>query len=179
MSLFPCDFPTCVDFCDHEQSQCTQKFLFQDPSHCLTVTMATGHHPPWPLADTEPLSISMIFVILRLRDKWNHMICNLWNWLFFTQPNSFAIYLSAHNSFPIHLSAFLSWYYQTLSKKVLLSSSLHAMLFQYHYRWQPTPVFLPGEPHRQRNLAGYSPWGHKESDTTEQLGHTHRSFASF
>ena len=33
--------------------------------------------------------------------------------------------------------------------------------------WQPTAVFLPGEPHEQRSLAGYSPWGHKESDTTE------------
>ena len=33
--------------------------------------------------------------------------------------------------------------------------------------WQPTPVFLPGESHGQRSLAGYSPWGHKESDTTE------------
>ena len=33
--------------------------------------------------------------------------------------------------------------------------------------WQPTPVFLPGESHGQRNQAGYSPWGHKESDTTE------------
>ena len=32
---------------------------------------------------------------------------------------------------------------------------------------QPTPVFLPGESHGQRSLAGYSPWGHKESDTTE------------
>ena len=31
------------------------------------------------------------------------------------------------------------------------------------------PVFLPGESHGQRSLAGYSPWGHKESDTTEQL----------
>ena len=35
--------------------------------------------------------------------------------------------------------------------------------------WQPTPVFLPGESHGQRNLAGYSPWGHKELDMTEQL----------
>ena len=35
--------------------------------------------------------------------------------------------------------------------------------------WQPTLVFLPGEFHRQRSLVGYSPWGHKESDTTEQL----------
>ena len=29
--------------------------------------------------------------------------------------------------------------------------------------WQPTPVFLPGEFHGQRSLAGYSPWGCKES----------------
>ena len=34
---------------------------------------------------------------------------------------------------------------------------------------QPTPVFLPGEFPAQRSLAGYSPCGHKESDTTEQL----------
>ena len=33
--------------------------------------------------------------------------------------------------------------------------------------WQPTPVFLPGRPHGQRSLVGSSPWGHKESDTTE------------
>ena len=36
---------------------------------------------------------------------------------------------------------------------------------------QPTPVFLPGEFHGQRNLAGYSPWGHKESDMTEAIWH--------
>ena len=34
-------------------------------------------------------------------------------------------------------------------------------------KWQLTPVFLPGESHGQRSLAGYSPWGLKESDTTE------------
>ena len=33
-------------------------------------------------------------------------------------------------------------------------------------KWQPTPVFLPGESHGQRSLAGYGPYGHKESDTT-------------
>ena len=36
--------------------------------------------------------------------------------------------------------------------------------------WQLTPGFLPGEFHGQRFLMGYSPWGHKELDTTEQLG---------
>ena len=33
--------------------------------------------------------------------------------------------------------------------------------------WQPTPVFLPGESHGQRSLAGCSPRGRKESDMTE------------
>ena len=33
--------------------------------------------------------------------------------------------------------------------------------------WQPTPGLLPGESHGQRSLAGYSPWGHKESDMSE------------
>ena len=33
----------------------------------------------------------------------------------------------------------------------------------------PTIVFLPGESHGQRSLGGYSPWGHKELDTTERL----------
>ena len=33
--------------------------------------------------------------------------------------------------------------------------------------WQPTPVFLPRKSSEQRSLVGYSPWGHKQSDTTE------------
>ena len=36
-------------------------------------------------------------------------------------------------------------------------------------RRQPSPVFLHGQSHVQRSLVAYSPWGHKESDTTEQL----------
>ena len=39
-------------------------------------------------------------------------------------------------------------------------------------KWQPTPVFLPGESHGQRSLVSYSPWSRKESDTTEHT-HTH------
>ena len=36
-------------------------------------------------------------------------------------------------------------------------------------KWQPTPIFLPGEFHGKRSLVGYSPWGHKESEKTEWL----------
>ena len=38
---------------------------------------------------------------------------------------------------------------------------------------QPTPIFLPGKFHGQRNLVGYSPWGHKDLDTTKQLSMHH------
>ena len=37
-----------------------------------------------------------------------------------------------------------------------------------------TPVFLPGKSHGQKSLVGYSPWGHKELDTTERLHHHHQ-----
>ena len=36
-------------------------------------------------------------------------------------------------------------------------------------KWQPTPVFLHGKLHGQRSPAGYSSWGHKESNMTEWL----------
>ena len=36
-------------------------------------------------------------------------------------------------------------------------------------QWHPTPVFLPGKSHGRRSLVGYSPWGCKELDMTEQL----------
>ena len=36
-------------------------------------------------------------------------------------------------------------------------------------KWPPIPPFLPRKSHRQRSLAGYSPWGLNESDTTKRL----------
>ena len=39
----------------------------------------------------------------------------------------------------------------------------------WRIEWQPTLVFLPGESHGQKSLAGYSPWGHKQADTAERL----------
>ena len=47
-------------------------------------------------------------------------------------------------------------------------TSLSLFTFKHWRRkWQPTPVFLPGESHGWRSLVGCSPWGHTESDTTE------------
>ena len=44
--------------------------------------------------------------------------------------------------------------------------------FTFHFhawrrKWQPTPVFLPGESQRQESLVGCHLWGHTESDKTE------------
>ena len=50
-----------------------------------------------------------------------------------------------------------------------LATSLSLFSFMHWRRkWHPTPVFLPGESHGQSVLAGYSPWGRKESDRTER-----------
>ena len=43
-------------------------------------------------------------------------------------------------------------------------------------QWHPTPVLWPGKSHGWRSLVGCSPWGHYESDTTEQL-HFHFSLS--
>ena len=55
----------------------------------------------------------------------------------------------------------------------------HLMVDTFHQwrrRWHPTPVLLLGKSHGQRRLVGCSPWGRKESDTTERL-HFHFSLS--
>ena len=45
-------------------------------------------------------------------------------------------------------------------------------LMHWRRKWQPTPVFLPGEPQGRGSLVGCRLWGRTESDTTEQLNWT-------
>ena len=66
------------------------------------------------------------------------------------------------------------WYkfFQLLHVQRSLYLLLYLKIFLLCIRrrpWHPTPVLLPGEFHRQRSLVGCSPWGCKESDTTEPL----------
>ena len=58
----------------------------------------------------------------------------------------------------------------SLSPSRLLETSM------WRRQWRPTPVPLPGKSHGPRSLAGCSPWGHEESDTTERL-HFHFSLS--
>ena len=89
-----------------------------------------------------------------LRDTWPSLL-----WPFFHDTPRFSSYLLIVScSFLLvsfHLP--LKWWYLPPN---------------WRRKWQPTPVFLPGESHGQRSLAGYSPWSHKELDTTERLSLT-------
>ena len=66
-----------------------------------------------------------------------------------------------------------SWVAQMVKKSACREGDLGSIPGSGRSPWrkarQPTPVFLPGEFRGQRSLVGSSPWGRKESDTTEQL----------
>ena len=70
------------------------------------------------------------------------------------------------------LKPFLSLFHILLYSPLVLCSSFHLYVllilrsqiaeeFPVRRKWQPTPVFLPGNSHGQRSLVGYSPGGHK------------------
>ena len=68
---------------------------------------------------------------------------------------------------------FVTFKWDLLKWDKLLNGSQHSM---WRRQWHPTPVLLPGKSHGQRSLVGCSPWGRKESYTTEQL-HFHFSLS--
>ena len=58
------------------------------------------------------------------------------------------------------------------------SHEIKGHLLRWRRKWQPTPVFLPGESRGQRNLVDYSPRCRKESDATERVhSHFHLRFS--
>ena len=64
--------------------------------------------------------------------------------------------------------------YHLVAPPPLPTTPGHFILVSWH--WQPSPVLLPGKFHGHRSLVGCSPWGRKESDTTEWL-HFHFSLS--
>ena len=54
-------------------------------------------------------------------------------------------------------------------KKKVKEHYFPSILFPWRMKWQPTPVLFPRKSHGQRTLVGYSPWGHKESDSNWAL----------
>ena len=63
----------------------------------------------------------------------------------------------------------------SLMSPVLASEFFTTSAIWWRRKWQPTPVFSPGESPGRRSLAGHSPWDPKELDTTEHT-RTHTQF---
>ena len=82
----------------------------------------------------------------------------------------------------LHIYVFALYYMESRACKVVLvvknlsanagdMGSISGWEIPWRSAWQPTPVFLPGESHGQRSLAGYHSQGCKESDKTEMTAH--------
>ena len=99
-------------------------------------------------------------------------------------PSNHLSILSVPTFFSSSFSSFLpcfpptypsSWASQVLANagdKRDVGSITGSGRFPWRRPWRLTPVFLPGESHGQRSLAGYSPWGHNESHMTETAQHS-------
>ena len=69
-----------------------------------------------------------------------------------------------------NLHALLAWMsIQAATMALVLEKEIATHSSIQRRQWHPTPVLLPGKFHGRRSLVGCSPWGHKESDTTEWL----------
>ena len=100
----------------------------------------------------------------------------IWSWLH-TQPWPF--YLDFHLLMLREIICFLlqtSLVAQKIKASVYNAGDLGSIprsgRSPWRRKWQPTPVLLPGKSDGWRSLVGNSPWGHKESDTIEQLHFT-------
>ena len=101
------------------------------------------------------------------------LLCVSWFWFLFFWSLTFLSAFPQITGDPY--LAFTFW-----SRVLKVGRSMHwirlvnqwASLYYWRQKWQPTPLFLPGEFHGQNSLMGYSPWSHKELDTTEWLTHT-------
>ena len=147
------------------------------------------------LVTTNLFSISKIldflFLLWILHYKWGHIIfVFLWLISFNIMPSRSIMWLRMErfpllwlNSIPFYVYVCV---YICMCVCICIPHFPYPFIHNWHLncfhvlawirKWQPISIFLPGESHGQRSLADYSPWGHKEVDTTEQLTHTCLSY---
>ena len=131
------------------------------------------------------LQLSVIIFHCNVEIAWHHFFLILWSFLL--KSAFFMGYFCFHLSHLCNLCRYflfvkgLPWWLRQLS--VCLQCGRPGFdpwvgKIPWRRKWQSTPVLLPGKSHGQRSLVGYSPWGRKESDTTERL-HFHFLFVKY
>ena len=131
----------------------------------------------WYLGSVAPQHVESSWTGDQICAPWTHIPCVAGRFLFSVPPGKFSCWFQ---SFALYL-IFVSLINLCLSMFLLGSDDKELLAMQqtwvwswvgkipWRREWLPAPVFLPGKSHGQMSLAGYSPWGHKELDTTEWL----------
>ena len=138
-------------------------------THTHTLASCDAIQPSHPLSSPSPLppsifpSITVFSNESVLRIRWQ----KYW---------SFSFSISPSNEHPGLMSFRMDWVYLFAAQGILKSflqyhsskaSILWCSAFFWRRKWQPTPVFLPGESQGRGSVAGCRLWGHTESDMTE------------
>ena len=124
--------------------------------------------PPWTATRQAPLSMEF-----SRQEYWSGQPF-LFQGIFLTQWSTqlFCITGRFFNIWPPLILPGLPWWLSMVKcLSIMRQTQFNPWVRKIPWRrkWQPTPVFLPGEVHGQRSLEDYSPQGRKESHTTDRL----------
>ena len=134
------------------------KELFKDVYDYEEIEVVDNPDAEWVLKNTWANGVKLF--------NWRHRrhAYKIWGWF---KANEDTFYFLM----PFSLSLWTSLVTQTVKRLSTMWETRVRSLCQevpWRRKWQSTPVLLPGKSHGQRSLVGYSPWGRKESDTTER-----------
>ena len=132
-----------------------------------------------------PTHYHVHFSLIPLR--WNFKLHNIGTWLYTTRLRETSEKKNSQNPIRDQVSERTTSYFLNHYTVVVVLLNKERMYLHcrrpgfdlwvgkipWRREWLPTPGFLPEEFHGQRRLAGYSPWGCRESDTTEGLTLVH------
>ena len=152
------NFDPSIDSCHQHYNQDTQEL--HHFKHSCAPHLSHSLPPPLTPGNHSSVLYPYSLVMFRMSYKWNHILWKLSD--FFHSAK--CLWDSSELC-----QQLISFYYWVVVKN--LPARCKQCEFDpwvgripWRRKWQPTPVFLPGEFHGQRSLVGYSPWSHKESD---------------
>ena len=136
---------------------CLAKLKHEGESHSVMSNSLRSHgvYSPWNPPD-QNTRVGSLFLLQRVfqSQRWNPGLLHCKQ----------VLYHLSHQGSPINeyirISPMAQWVKNHLQCR-RHRFDLWLRKFSWKRKWQPTPVFLSGESHGQRSLAGYSSWGHK------------------